>query len=515
MSMKNQDFTIIVLLSLLGAGLVLFATQRYGIGLQSDSVGYIQVARGILQGQGISPAFTLQPPLYPALLALGGLLAFSDPLHAAVWVNALLFAAVIFLSGIFFLRHLPNFPALALLGTIGVLVSRPVLNVTLVAFSELFFIALVLITLVSLEEFAATNQIRGLVFAILATACACLTRYLGVTLIAAGGCALVWMLRQQPRRAIFSASAFVVLSAFPLALWAIRNILVSGQPFGARASSRLTFIDNLNLTAGTFVNWFVPDEWAWFFAAALLALIAAFLILQFRKTTPLIQNYVPSLAPALLFSAFFTAFLIITSTTTAYNRIGTRLLSPIYVPSLLLVLVALDNILNSPLPMGEGLGERGATGGRALSRILTLIVIALLFLFPLQSNWTRIVRAAQDGAGGYSLTTWRTSDTIGYVRAHRQAFSRLLFTNGPDALYILADTDARSVPPKYQYASDEPAKNASNLRGTFPPQPSTLVWLDNLERDDFLFTLPELQNLTHLTLIAKLSDGSIYQMERK
>ncbi len=452
----------------IGAFAVLLATQRYGIALQSDSVGYIQVAREILAGHGIPSSFTLQPPLYPALLAFSAAIAFSDPLTTAVGVNALLFAGIIFLSGILLLRHLENFTALALLGTIGVLLSRALLGMALTAFSELLFILLSLVLFFSLEKFVETNQRGWFAIAIVATACACLTRYVGVTLIAAGALALLWMLRANRTRAFVSAGIFAVLSALPFVAWAIRNIIVSGDPFGPRAVSRYTLLENVRLTAGTIANWFVPDDWSWIFYGAGILLVGAWL--GTRVIQKANHNQAASLTPYVVYIVIFVAFLVITSTMTAYNRIGTRLLSPISVPLLLVMLVVFNQVLES---LHSSLSKPLVNGA-------ALALVGLLFLFPLQTDWTTIHRARAQGAGGYNTTQWRTSETIHYVQTHRGELIEPIITNGPDVLYILANVNASSILPKFRYASNEHAYQADALRGAYPAKPATLVWLTNI-----------------------------------
>ncbi|MFA6234263.1 MAG: hypothetical protein WC824_08770, partial [Bacteroidota bacterium] len=75
---------LLVLLALLGAALVLISTSNYGAGLTPDSVGYIGAARHIIAGDGVlsfdGHHLVVQPPLYPALLAIVGGLFGMDPL---------------------------------------------------------------------------------------------------------------------------------------------------------------------------------------------------------------------------------------------------------------------------------------------------------------------------------------------------------------------------------------------------------------------------------------------------
>lgn len=492
-------------LGVCGAAVILFASQKYGIGLAPDSVGYIQVARGVAAGQGIPPGFTLQPPLYPLALALGGIVTRGDPLDAAMWLNALWFAGVILCAGILLLRHLPDFPPLALLATVSVLLARPLVNVALTAYSEMLFILLTLAAFLALELYFERSDWRWLGAATLATALACLTRYVGVAVLAACALSILWHLRSEPGRAALSAVTFSVLSAVPPGLWVLRNLLVSGEPFGERAASRVTLLENVNLTAETFVNWFVPNAYEWAFWLGLVALVGISAILVVTRRAPPAPRRAVSSAPYVLFVALFLALMLVTATTTAYNRINTRLLSPLFLPALLLLMLFLDGAAN---PLRVRAGARVVNGG-------VLALTALLLLFPIQTNLPRLARAAEQGAGGYNTTRWRTNATLAYVRVHRADFTGTIYSNGPDALYILAHVDAQSILPKFQYASNERAYDAAALRGSYPPEPATLVWLENIEREDFLFSLEELNDFTKLSLLARFDDGAVYRIEKR
>src|SRR5260221_2396099 len=73
-----------------GAVAILLTATPHGIGIYPDSVMYIMMARSLLQGQGWTMGglpVELFPPLYPALLALGGMFG-PDPVDAARWVQA-------------------------------------------------------------------------------------------------------------------------------------------------------------------------------------------------------------------------------------------------------------------------------------------------------------------------------------------------------------------------------------------------------------------------------------------
>lgn len=93
-------------LAVIGAAVLLLATGR-GIGLMPDSADYFSASENLLAGNGLvvsgaagtSRPFTLWPPLYPFLLALGGMAGL--PLaEASRWLAALVFGLSVFMVGL-------------------------------------------------------------------------------------------------------------------------------------------------------------------------------------------------------------------------------------------------------------------------------------------------------------------------------------------------------------------------------------------------------------------------------
>ncbi|UCG42169.1 MAG: hypothetical protein JSU73_09840 [candidate division WOR-3 bacterium] len=84
---------------------MLLATAR-GIGLMPDSADFFSAAENLLSGSGLvvsgaggtSRPLTLWPPLYPFLLAGGGLVGLTL-IETSRWLAALLFAGTILSSG--------------------------------------------------------------------------------------------------------------------------------------------------------------------------------------------------------------------------------------------------------------------------------------------------------------------------------------------------------------------------------------------------------------------------------
>ena len=77
----------IYILATAGAILVYLSNVNYGSALTSDSIGYIGLARNLIEGIGFlnynGEYFVYQPPLYSMLLALIGKFIGNDPLQLA------------------------------------------------------------------------------------------------------------------------------------------------------------------------------------------------------------------------------------------------------------------------------------------------------------------------------------------------------------------------------------------------------------------------------------------------
>src|SRR5436190_23705664 len=136
----------LLLISIIGVLLIIQATPQ-GLGLSDDSIAYIAGARSMVAGHGYREAWlasnqpvTHFPPAFPAVLAFFGFLGI-DPLHAARFVNALLFGLNAGLLGILAWRMVPSLTAGLVLGGLFIL-SGDLLQVHAVAMSEPLFIFL-------------------------------------------------------------------------------------------------------------------------------------------------------------------------------------------------------------------------------------------------------------------------------------------------------------------------------------------------------------------------------------
>ena len=242
---------VIVASGVCGFLAVMVGTGRYGAGVTPDSVTYVWAARGLLSGRGMQlvygDPYTMWGPLYPWVLATLGLTGL-DLWAAGRVLNAVLFAGIVTLPGLWLLRD-SRHPVLALFATLMALTSATLVWAATVL-SEPLFIVLVLLALWRMRDFVTRSSTRSLVIAALPAGAACLTRYIGVSVVATGGLLLLAAREGSLHKRIRNCILFGGIALLPLGLWLARNRLVTGSLAGTRRPATSPFIENVSRLGG-------------------------------------------------------------------------------------------------------------------------------------------------------------------------------------------------------------------------------------------------------------------------
>ncbi len=478
-------------LSLAGAGAVLLATSGYGAGLSPDAVGYIGVARQLLAGQGVSgyggQPFVIQPPLYPALLALFGWLGSWDPLAIAPVLNAALCGAVVFLSGQLFTRYRPLLGPMAPFGPALALLSWPLFSVGVMAWSEPLFIAVGTGALLCLGRHLETGGVGWLAAAALGVGLACLTRYIGMAYLVAGGVLVLWGGVGPWGKRLWHLGLFGAIAGLPLVFWLGRNYALTGTWLGPRQASTHTLLENLGLTFAGLAGLWVPElltpprllRLALGGGCALGLAAAALFVVRLSQAG---RAPLAPLAPVAVWAAAYAGFLIATSTTTAYDDINLRLLAPLH-PALSVLLLA-------------GAGQLAAQGWPRVART----GLAVLLLSSLAGVGTALAEYVRHGAGSgtgadrYNTAPWRESETIRQLCRH--PLEGPVYSNAPEALYILCGQEALLAPRRQP--------------GAVWPSAGRLVWL-NAVRRRYLLDPDQALGSGQLAVVSRFADGRVYE----
>lgn len=508
-------------LSLVAAAMVLLATRLYGAGLSPDSVSYVAAARNLAAGKGLL-SYDGKPlvdyaPLYPVLLGFISRVIGLDPLSFAQIVGAVLSAAIVFLAGTLLSEYVTFSPALIVLGTAAVLVGEPMAAVSVMVWTEPLFMLCVLLFLVCARAYARSATTSSLAAMTLAAAATPLVRYVGIILVPVG--ILLILARQGTPRTtrILHLAGFSVTSTVPWGAWVTRNYLLTGTLMGPRHNSTTTLLANLSLAIRTILSWSFagarrgPLGSLRVVSTAALAsspIVAGIVLLHRRSTASLRARAVAALRTPdalLLFAVLYAVFMVFSSTITAYDSIGDRLLSPIYVPIVVLLFALLDRAVR----------RLGAAPFGQYVRVGLLCIVTVWLVFRTTAVGAEALHLSRKGAGGYSTKGWRESPTIDFVQHMPGSAEEVIYTNLPDAMYILARRAAELSPQKTYYRSSEVANNIACLAGTWPGRnKGLLVWFVYPVKE-FLFTPPELQTIADLDTLAVLQDGLVYRVSAK
>ncbi len=499
---------LFAVMGLVGVAIILIATSNFGAGLTPDSIGYLAATRSLLAGKGVlwynGDPIDIWPPLYPVMLAIVNKVFGVDFLASVHVINAIFFGLIVYLSGILFFNYLVSVPSLAILGSIYVLLSNSLFSVSVMAWSEPVFILCVLLFILSIDAYLEKGDRIYFVILTLSAMLACLTRYIGVTLIMSGIASILILGKTSLRNKLTFSSIFAFISAFPLGLWLIRNYLVGGTIAGYREPSKYTVFDNINFTLEAIIRWFLPGRLVsllsghyllGIISVGFVGLLCILLISYSSKLTVDINR----LVPIALFTTTYLAFLIYTATKIAFEQIENRYVSPVFILIVLMGLLLIETLW-------EVLKKTVKLPSQTIKRFIS-IAFATLLLLPLSSTIVNLSYWRTEGGGGYNSKIWRESQTIAYLKNKTLQKQNKIYSNDPYALYLYTDIIAKTV----RYIKPE----LSSFKGSESNSAKAyLIWFHDSHRGYF-DTPDDLKSIVNVLPMTQLGDGTIYTIQGK
>jgi hypothetical protein len=519
--LRTNDFTIILLLgvlSIIGIKVLLFTTA-WGIGLSPDSTQYIGAARNLLNGKGLSitsPSrdmipMTHYPPLYPTMIALTGIFSI-DPLTGARWLNVLLFGTNIMLVGLVIYKYTFKSIWPALFGSLFVLSSFDMIYIHSMAWSEPLFITFCILGLLTLGKYIDNPRPILLVTSSVVISMGFLARYVGISLISAGTAGILLLNEEKYYKRIINSFTFFVISCFPMALWFIRNLYVGGTMTNRKMAFHPVTYRNLKIGLYTISKWIFPASFPGILGAIiLLTLVTTLVILNIiilsnekNKWGGQLNKKDITKFPHLLalFTLFHLGLLIVSiSFFDAHTPLNLRTLSPVYVIVLILVFCQANKLLAY---------QRSR---RLLQATSIIICIAIIGIY-LSQNTTRISKFNRTGLG-YASRFWKQSQIIQKVKDLPSEIE--IYSNGPDAIYILTGKPAYFIPSKVDPGTRLVNKNylseLSRMREQLKHKKGVIVYFYVGRRRWYLPSIYELKSILQLKLLIHGTDGAIYEID--
>lgn len=530
--MRGNGKVLVVLASLALSGVVvMLAATRLGVGVPPDATVYLDAARNLGAGRGLVVIsstrpelvpLTHYPPLYSSLLALVSLTGPTVE-TAGRWLNAILFGVNIFLVG-FSVACLARqsfwLPVTAALLT---LTAPDVLANHSLALTEPLYLALTLVGLLCLGGYLRNQRRPLLVIGAIFIALSILTRFVGVAGAATGSAALLFLNREQRdgdhfgpsfsrevwRRRVADTFIFGVVSCAPVALWSIRNRLVTGGASDRQFAFHPLTVQQIVPGFSTAAQWLLlgkvrSDVRILAFIVQVIVITSLTLYLLKRRT-PLEtgseewQSRLPRLL--IIFVVFYAGLLIFTVTFFESDTVfDNRSLLPVHFALLIL----------APLL------TRGLLAGVPKSGSLRLVFVCLALLLAGSyafrgARW--LVQVQADGQG-YASRAWKESATIAQIR--KLPAGAPIYSNGFDAIYYLTGKRAQNIPEKIIHGTGRPnagyEAERQRMSDDLQQHHGVVVYFRTLTERWFLPLESELKSELPLSEIAIAPDGSIYEL---
>jgi 4-amino-4-deoxy-L-arabinose transferase-like glycosyltransferase len=439
----------------------LVLSTRYGPGVGGDATIYIISAKNLLSGAGLGlvgpqgefrllPYF---PPLFPLALAAIGAFG-ADLTEAARWLNILMFAGLVYLSGRVMLR-ITRSPGLALILAFLVAVSPVLIPVYSWAMSEPLSLMLGFGSLGLLLDVLERGSLNRFIFlAGLAAGLSFLTRYSSAAFLAAGLAGLLVLWQVDWKKRLGGAAAYLVTGILPMAGWAAYDLartstlasrsLESGAETAFRVGS---FWQNMK---DVLLFWVVPDSWTinppypsslnTLLAAGLVIFVTGWLLLVAWKLFGLLnmayrdERFRMAVLLVFYMVCYMVMILAVSITTYPPITIGSRMLSPVHT-AFLWLLVALS-----------GFTVHLWEGNNRLKNLLSLALVLGVVWYGWRS--ARIVQQYSQTGLGYTAPAWRNSETIAALK--QLPAGTILVSNETNAVEYLSGRPAYPLMEIYQ-----------------------------------------------------------------
>lgn len=539
------------------------------LGASPDSSTYISMAHSFVEGQGFRSYYTdwntpidappppviHYPPGYSLLLAGLDWLAFDLRGQAVLVVNGTLLTITLYLTGriTHWLTGSIGWSGLA----IWLVAVSYTSSVHLRILSEPPFIALLLGGVFCLLRYQQAGSQSMLVLAGGLLGLMCLTRYAGIAIAGAAAGLIFIHPGRTTRTRLTDTIMFGLLTGLPLALWLLRNLLVSDQVVGGgHHATQESVTDNLRMAYIAWANNFRSH----IAALGMLVIVSAVGIIALAEILRRYNQRKNDRIPRLAFAArmattssgtlasiiFLYSLFILVYGSISNTIIDVRKFAPIF-PLVVALSIRLVSRIEKPGPITFALLANGLVmlglSTWYLAALHELIMIAVVLLTCVLYWWWRSRRAQRLRlrplplllfvlltlfiAGQYlDLLTNEASVLLGYmderennetVRWIRDNLSgAVLYSNNYDLLYYHLDPPVIKNIPGQGDRTDIPGSGRESIPEFADRVAKTqgyVVFLDYVSRE-YLISEEELVASDRFVLVKALPFGRIYRSRR-
>lgn len=400
-----------------------------GSGLSPDSLVYMNTAKNVYYGNGFyfdsggsRYPLTFFPPLFTFSIATFMNLGFNEE-QAARLIPIICFALLMF--PIFFLAKALSNVYAGYIVCFMVLIFTPLLLVTSYAWTEMLYIFFSVLAILFLKKFAENaSESKMLLISGFFITLAILTRYIGVTLLFVGLIVILVNSKSQLKKMVYQILLIGFMPVLLITPWLYRNIILTSNLSGIERAwnnegttiEPVRLLLNLNLTVGIILDDFfrvpLPELLSNKYINLLLNLIiiaiSIILVVILKKLysekRKVLLEYLRKNYVLILYILVYLTTLIIMSAMWRFDKIATRLTSPIY-PFLILLAVSFFFYAHKRIIRPS------------LKSFIFLITIVLFILFPILQTGNSIYfyyQYAKDGQD-YNAPFWKNNQGINWA----------------------------------------------------------------------------------------------------
>jgi len=283
--------------------------------------------------------------------------------------------------------------------------------------------------------------------------------------------------------------------------------------FGERGASHFSFLENIYSTINGILSWEIAKQFISlkiFFIVFCLIIVGFFSAVMFKKIR--IKNLYLKLDKRItiilcLIIIVYLLFLIIISSIKAHNTIDNRLLSPIYIPGMVLLLIILQAIYYR-IRFVKNI------------KMFKIIFLSVFISGSIEPVWFNIalMNNHYEYGSGYSGVLWQKMSKEEWLREIEQKFIKdsAIYSNEPFEVYYLINNYAKWSPRKTFYDSDEIYVRLTDLKGIFPDENNAyLIWFNDIEfHNTPLYSPVELAEVSGLEVIDSSEIGTLYLIKK-
>lgn len=506
--MKKTDvYLICILLLALAGGCLILRSTRWGLGVSPDSVNYIQAARNLASGFGLTlwseagyTAMTHFPPLYSLVLA-AILISHIDILTGARWLQVVIFSANIASIGMIIWLSAPGARWLGMLAAGLALAALPMLQIHSWALSEPLFIFLGIWSSFILYWHLVKPSWILLLGSAALVGLAWLTRYVGFSLMLAGGISILLFSREGVRFRLLDCFTFCLISAIPIAIWLARNALTAGDSVNRTIALHPVSMAKIKSLAVVATSWLIPQLQAQSIRPLLaIATVVVLIIAISHLWYPVLrrQRIQPILFILIFITSYIFTLLISISFLDNAIPIDNRILSPVFVAGMLLI----------GCIIGMYAIPRGFNPKQVIAILVGFIIIAGIYTPP-ATGW---LKALQEQGLGYASPLWTESRIID--RLNQLPTTTPIYSNAPDPIYLLTGLHAMRLPNIYNQNSlignSDYQEDMRIMGSVLRDEKGVLVIFKTVTRHPYLATEEDILTEYPLKPLYVEDDGTIY-----